>query len=224
MRRNLLLHLLPGAAIVIFYLIFAPVFVRLGFPRTASLLAGFLCVGMPLQIAILKRAKSIDFREPMPRWLFAALVVGLFALEIGILMLVPSVSSNLASLFSWLPSAMLPEPDVVTPSPVRSLVLITLVAQLLIDGIANPIVEEFYFRGFLLPRLGRLGWLAPVVNTALFTLGHFWQPYNYVSIFVAVLPMTLVTWWRRNIYVQMTLHCLANSIGASMALYAFFRS
>jgi uncharacterized protein len=63
-----------------------------------------------------------------------------------------------------------------------------------------------------------------VLNTALFTVGHFWQPYNYVSIFVAVLPLTIVTWWRRNIYVQMTLHCLANSIGASMALCAFFKS
>ncbi|MFD1537220.1 CPBP family glutamic-type intramembrane protease [Nonomuraea guangzhouensis] len=35
-----------------------------------------------------------------------------------------------------------------------------------LTGLAFPIIEELYFRGFLLPRLSRLGRWAPVVNAA----------------------------------------------------------
>ena len=36
------------------------------------------------------------------------------------------------------------------------------------SGIAVPVVEELYFRGFLLPRLSRLGIWAPILEMALF--------------------------------------------------------
>ena len=31
-----------------------------------------------------------------------------------------------------------------------------------------------------------------------------------------------VVWWRRNIYISMLLHCSGNTIGAALALLAFF--
>lgn len=222
-RRILLLHLAPGAAIVVFYLATAPLFVRMNFPVGAALLAGFLLVGMPLQLAIM-RNKAIRFREPMRAWLFAALVIGLFCLALALYFGTAFVSDFLAAkVFFWAPRWVLPGAEA-AEHPHRSLVLLTLLAQLLIDGVINPIVEEFYFRGFLLPRLEKFGWFAPAINTALFTLGHFWQPYNYVSIFVTVLPSTYVTWWRRNFYPQLVIHCLANSLGATLALISFFRA
>lgn len=223
----LALHLLPGAAVVTCYLLLAPAVTSRGFPQAAALLLGFLCVGMPLQLAVLKRERwRLEWRTPIPPRLFAILFVGLCALAALTLALLPlsAVSDYLARrVLWWLPAAALPEPAGASAQGVPSRVLATLIAQLAIDGIANPIVEELYFRGFLLPRLARLGRSAPLVNAALFTFGHFWQPYNYVSIFVTVLPVTIVTWWRRNIYLQMALHCLANMIGASLALYAFLR-
>jgi hypothetical protein len=39
-------------------------------------------------------------------------------------------------------------------------------------------VEEYYFRGYLLPRLSRFGSLAPVINVALFSLYHFFTPWQ----------------------------------------------
>ena len=53
-----------------------------------------------------------------------------------------------------------------------------------------------------------------------FALAHFWQPYNYLSIFVYVLPLTLFTFWRKNYYAQAFVHCFANSFGATLALAA----
>jgi membrane protease YdiL (CAAX protease family) len=160
----------------------------------------------------------------MPPWLFAALFVGLCGLVLIVLSMLPL--SKLADylgthVFAGLPHALRPAPDNAYAGFAPSFVVATLVGRIVIDGIANPIVEELYFRGYLLPRLTQFGWLAPLVHTALFTLAHFWQPYNYVTIFVTVLPLTYVTWWRRNIYLQMALHCFANTVGACLALYCF---
>ena len=125
------------------------------------------------------------------------------------------------NVFWWFPAAARPG---TTAAGAGAFVLPILILQVLIDGVANPVVEELYFRGYLLPRLAHLGWLAPFINTALFTVAHLWQPYAYVTIFVMVLPLTLITWWRKSFYVQMVAHCLANTIGATMSLMAHLQA
>jgi uncharacterized protein len=90
--------------------------------------------------------------------------------------------------------------------------------------LAVPVVEEVYFRGFLLPRMRYLGGMAPAANALLFALQHFWQPYNWVLIFLLNLPLTYVVWWKRNIYIGMLLHGSANTIGAVLTLAGFFAS
>ena len=233
--QSLFLHVLPGIVIFGFYVIAAPVlFTSFGVPRGGTILLGFMIVGMPLQLTLMKRQATaegkkgirevISFRQPQPFWLTIALVAVAFALAVGILATFPldRISSWLADkVFWWFPPPARPASDL---NGAGALVLATLVLQIIVDGIVNPIVEELYFRGFLLPRLSGLGWAAPVVNTALFTLAHLWQPYNYITIFTMVLPLTLITWWRRNIYVQMISHCLANTIGATISLHAYMQA
>jgi hypothetical protein len=62
--------------------------------------------------------------------------------------------------------------------------------------------------------LARLGWLALVLNSLLFTLGHFWQPYNYLLIFLLVLPEGFPVYWKRNIKISILLHCTGNTLAA----------
>src|SRR5205823_5289596 len=112
-------------------------------------------------------------------------------------------------------------PDV---PPERALILLALVLQLVIDGIAAPVMEEVYFRGFLLPRMRYLGALAPAINALLFAVQHFWQPYNWALILLLNLPLAYVVWWKRNIYIGMLLHASANTIGAVLSLVGFFGS
>jgi len=64
----------------------------------------------------------------------------------------------------------------------------TIVALSLVLNVAVPRVEELYFRGYLLPRLGRCGRWAPLVNTALFSVYHVWQPWEFFSRLAALLP------------------------------------
>jgi membrane protease YdiL (CAAX protease family) len=189
---------------------------------------------MPLQLGIMKHEATaegkdsikqvIGLRQRVPLWQAGALVLGFFALAIGMFALLPleQTSTYLAeNVFWWFPAAARPT---TTALSAGAFVLPILIFQILIDGAANPVVEEVYFRGYLLPRLAHLGWLAPVINTALFTAAHLWQPYAYVTIFVMVLPLTLITWWRKSFYVQMVAHCLANTVGATTSLVAHLQA
>jgi CAAX protease family protein len=101
------------------------------------------------------------FREPMPWWQYLALFLVLFVFAIGVLFTTSSVTAWLArTVFPWIPPYLKPDPPTFVPAPVRSAIMFTLVVALFVDGLINPIVEELCFRGYLLPRIAWLGWLA----------------------------------------------------------------
>jgi membrane protease YdiL (CAAX protease family) len=234
--RSATLHLLPGALIVTCYIIAAPPVVRLGFPPGLALLMGFVVVGMPLELGyLLYQGKKthgtmslrgiVLYREPMPIWQYAALFLLLLVLAFGVLFAISPLTDVLATrAFSWLPGYLLPGAESLYPTPARAAVLLVLVAGLIVDGIINPVVEEMYFRGYLLPRISRLGWLSPFVSASLFTLAHFWQPYNYALIFLIQLPLVYIVYWKRNIYIAILVHCAGNTIGAVLSLVSFMGS
>lgn len=78
--------------------------------------------------------------------------------------------------------------------------------------IAGPIVEELYFRGYLLPRIAYLKGFAPLINALLFALYHFWQPYALFTVTLFALPLAYAVWWKRNVYLPIIVHCLTNLI------------
>jgi membrane protease YdiL (CAAX protease family) len=75
----------------------------------------------------------------------------------------------------------------------------------------NIFGEEFWFRGYILPRqelaFGKAAWL---VNGLMFTLNHVWQPW----IFIAILPSSLLTAFivqvRKNTWISIVQHGVAN--------------
>jgi CAAX protease family protein len=227
----IVLHFLPAIAIAGAYWLVTPWASRMGVPHVAVLLAAFAVIGIPLQLGIIRRLSRaaghsvVRFITPIPLWQHVAGAAFLIAIEL-LLLRAPlgHVSDYLAGhVFASLPAAFSPAADEDLATASRNILLPMLLFQLLIDGIINPLVEERYFRGFLLPQLSRLRLGAPVVSTMLFAIAHFWQPYNYLSIFIYVLPLTLFTWWRKNYYAQAFVHCFANSFGAALALAAYFR-
>jgi membrane protease YdiL (CAAX protease family) len=69
-----------------------------------------------------------------------------------------------------------------------------------------PLVEELYCRGYLLPRLARLGTWAPMVNVALFALYHLWKPWDFLSLVVILAPMVYAVWRTRDVRVGIAVH------------------
>jgi membrane protease YdiL (CAAX protease family) len=88
-----------------------------------------------------------------------------------------------------------------------------IVALSAVTSVAVPIAEELYFRGYLLPRLpARPAW-APLLSAALFSLYHFWLPWDLLGRIVALLPVVYAVQWKRNVYLSLLVHCLLNTLG-----------
>jgi membrane protease YdiL (CAAX protease family) len=216
------LHLLPGAALTGFVLLTAPVL--------SPALALFLGIGVviaPIELGYLavyahrttghwSPLRAVAYREKVPVRRLLPLAVALAA---WFLLLVLPWSLFLDSwmadhLFGWMPSSItdMASTDSGGDTP-SGLGLIALISVLwLLNGLLGPITEELYFRGHLLPRIDRFGRWAPVINTALFSLYHFWSPWQVLVRLAGFLPMTWVTWRTRSVYVSMAAHITINTI------------
>jgi membrane protease YdiL (CAAX protease family) len=95
---------------------------------------------------------------------------------------------------------------------------LTLAAFLVLNGLVGPIVEELYFRGYLLPRMQGLGRWAPLVNVSLFSLYHFWSPWQIVARILGLGPMVYAVQWKRNVYLGMVVHCTLNTISVALVV------
>jgi hypothetical protein len=227
--RAVALHLLPGTLTMAALLAVAPPLLRAGWPLALAYQVAAALVGIPVMLGVIgwhaRRATgraglwaAIRYRGPQPLWVYLAVLVPMLAWAFGLLFANGPLREYLArNVFAWLPAYLLPDWQPPAP-PDRALLLAALVLQLLVDGFAAPVAEELYFRGFLLPRLGYLGAWAPAFNAALFTVQHWWQPYNWAQIFLIMLPLVYLVWWRRSVWISVVMHCIANSIGAALAL------
>jgi uncharacterized protein len=224
---SIVLHLFPSICVLIGSLISAPLVVRVGFPAELGILLSSLMLGVSLRLGYLfyqgkKRNGTFSLRGivlywgHMPWWQYLLIFLPFLVYALALEVLLQPVSKVLTThVFWWLPMALLPSTAALK---LTTATLITGLVLLLIDGIIAPLVEELYYRGYLLPRLSRLGWFAPLINSLLFTLGHFWQPYNYLFIFLLVLPEVCLVYWKRNIKISILLHCTGNTFAAVLSL------
>ena len=85
-------------------------------------------------------------------------------------------------------------------------------------------VEELYFRGYLLPRSTSLGKWAPAVNALLFSLYHFWSPWENVVRLLALTPFITIVWWKRNVYLAVLVHFTINLFSGISLLALILRT
>jgi uncharacterized protein len=227
------LSLIPGALVTIMFVALAPIATAAGFPVIAALLASIAIVMVPVELGIVMWAgrghasplgAMIPYREPISARDWAWLVPGLIVLAFlgfGIHMLIePQIIS---SLFSWVPDWFVSPlvPDRIADFSSTAWI-ITIAAYFALNGLIGPIVEETYFRGYLLPRMERFGRWAPLFNTALFSLYHFWSPWQFFARILGIGPMVYAVRWKRNIYLGMVVHCTLNVIGVSLVAMLVF--
>ena len=229
--RTVVLHLLPGVLMVAFYILAAPVVRGLGFPSLMAIYLAILFVLIPFELGYLfyrarKNGSSLGdmvlYREPVPKWQFVALVLGLLAWSsIFYVLIYPLLDVFfIENIFFWLPDSFFLVEDFARYS--TAALVITWAFGFAVNAIVGPIVEEVYFRGYLLPRISRFGAWAPLVNTVLFSVYHFFTPWQNVGRIVGLLPVVYAAWWKKSIYVSMGAHVLGNVSVMLILLPVFF--
>jgi uncharacterized protein len=222
----LALHLVPGALMTVAFVLLEPLADAAGFPPIAALLVAIVAILIPVELALVIRAgdrgagvrdaiaNAVPYREHVAGrrwlWLVPALILAAFV-GFGITASVePQITS---ALFGWLPDWFVRPIDLDrTAAYTRSAWLVTLAGYFVVNGLLGPIVEETYFRGYLLPRLERLGRWAPLVNVSLFSLYHFWSPWQLIARILGLGPTVYAVRWTRNIYLGMIVHASLNTL------------
>lgn len=220
------LHLVPGIVTAALFYSTAPLVMRAGLPAIA---AGMLAAAVGIVAAelgwLLYQAHRLtgtwSLRSVLPYrptpfgWRKALLVVGLLVWAIAAAILLGGLKPVIVdNFFGWMPAwAINPLPDDIASATSGTMLLLTALGLLLVNVLAGPVVEELYFRGYLLPRLAKLGIWAPLVNVSLFSLYHLWKPWDLLTLIVILTPMAYAVWYTRDIRIGIAVHVGLNGIG-----------
>jgi uncharacterized protein len=235
--KTLALHLLPAAAAFAAALLLAPLLIRLHIPPTFAITLAFAFVLIPIELGLLLRAahkatgryslKSLpsilSYREPIRKYWF--LVPALFVVAIAITVTWSPIGKAIEGLLHGIyPDWLLPRSEDMA-EVTRPVLIATLAITLLIDGILNPIVEELYFRGYLLSRIPvTAAWRMISLGALLFAVQHYWQPQNWGLIFLIYLILIYFVVRARSFKLAIVLHVLANSLGILLTLISVLTS
>jgi membrane protease YdiL (CAAX protease family) len=228
------LHLAPGAIFTLIYALLAQPAQRLGLNNllTFNLLAVLVLV--PLELGILfvvgkKHSGRFTLqgvvlnrqRLPLGQLLGLALLT-LVYLVVCFTQLQTCLDPWLQkTLFGWVPEWFMLMHGL-SQAP-RNLAILTILVSMVCTSWIAPFVEEYYFRGYLLPRLARFGSLAPVINGVLFTLYHFFTPWQALTRIIALVPMVWLVQRKRNLYISVIAHMLLNTLSLLPSLIALMK-
>jgi membrane protease YdiL (CAAX protease family) len=222
--QTIALHLLPGVIATGVYLLAVPIVTAWGYPAITALYLPMILTVIAAELGyLLWRGRGslrdvVNYRQPVPAWQYVVYPVLIVVWGVVVTALVsPLDNLALSALFAWLPDWYALRDLLTIPAAYpRSALLVTAACALVLNGLVGPIVEELYFRGHLLPRMAALGRWAPVVNVVLFSLYHFWTPWQFLSRVVLLLPMVYLVWRKQNLYLSIIAHCLLNLIGTTV--------
>lgn len=219
------LHLFPGAVIAFVFIILAY------FMRSSEMPAVFwfylaIPMGMiPAELGyLLNKGRQrngnlslngvLAYQDPLSWKQYLWMVPATFVSMLVMLTLAGVGDSWFyTNVFGWLPSwldvELLDAADVSQP--------LLLIAAFLFSGLVGPIIEELYFRGYLLPRMSAYGRWADLLHTFLFATYHFWSPWRLVQRTIAVLPLAIAP-KHSNLNVAIITHVLLNTIGFTLTI------
>jgi membrane protease YdiL (CAAX protease family) len=218
-----LLHLAPGILFAVFFWVLSWLLIRRGLTGYLALLIAIPACLAPMELGVMllwsvrftgtgSLPKAIGYRSK-GTWveyvvwpLLLLLCWGVLSIALG-----PITLYLEAHLPAWLPEwatqGALIQGLASRPPLQRNL---TLALAVLLSGFVAPVVEELYFRGFLLPRMEHWGWAAPIVNALLFAVYHFYFPGNVLAIVVVFVPISYVVRAKKNWRIGLIVHITSN--------------
>jgi len=228
--QSIILHLLPGILLLLFFLLAAPIVENLGLPLRFAAMLGVFLVLLPFELGVLfhegKKQNGrfslrgvVAYRERIPLWQYFLWVPLLVVWSSAwVLLLSPFGDFLIKTVFSWLPEWFIYSDN----STASRALLVIMVMMYGIANVSAAIVEELYFRGYLMPRLSRLKGWAPLVNTVLFALQHFLTPWQVPFIILGVLPQAYLVSKKRNIFLGILAHSTLNLLSTVLLIRSVF--
>ncbi len=160
---------------------------------------------------------TLEYRHNINKWKAVLLVVALFLIAGFASKFVGELENTLVMPFvhKYIPDYFIVE-NFVNQLDLYSqpLIWLTVILFIITNSFVLPIIEELYFRGYMLPRLKRYKVFAPILVTVVFSLYHFWSPWQNIRRIVGILPYTYAVWKKENIYIGIIVHCLCNLVGS----------
>lgn len=218
-------HLYPGLLLTAFFAGLTPFLAPIGIPSQMVLLLGIPTIILPVMYVHLKNSKKkenkesiidlIPYRNELPRLKLISITIGLvvFAfLMYGITQPLNEIITK--KMLFWIPEIYQIQNF---QGYSEDILIITLLLNLILNGLVAPLIEEIYFRGYLLPRMSAMGKYAPLASTLLFSVYHFWQPQIYLTLILSLLPMIYLTWRLKSIKLAIYTHCGLNLVGALLS-------
>jgi membrane protease YdiL (CAAX protease family) len=227
--ESLLFHLLPGILIGAVYYLIVPAIQSAGYPSVMALILIAIFVLVPIELGILLwqgkgrngklSLKGIVLYRGKLAWHQYLLWIVVIFISSGLIMTVLNpVSAFIEGWFKWIPENLRLGMGL-SDTFSRSKLIQTYALHFIFIVIVAPLIEELYFRGFLLPRMPeKLGWSGPLVHSVLFALYHTWSPWMFLARTLALLPLIYVVRWKKNIFLGIGAHWLINSIDFVMGV------
>lgn len=223
--QSILYHLYPGVLITLFFGMTTPYFVKMGAPPQLSLLVAIVVIVTPVLFLHLRYAKKheqvsriidlVEYKEILPNKKLFLYTLGLIVFAFLVYGITQPINEVLTDkLLYWLPDWYKVRDF---EGYARTIIIVTLILNLILNGLLAPYLEEFYFRGYLLPRMHTWGKYAPVMSAILFSFYHFWQPQIYLTLLIALFPMIYLVWKTRSLKLAIYTHCGLNIIGALLS-------
>ena len=216
--QSLILHLLPGILVGCFYFLALKPVANIGYPSFFAQFLAFAFILVPFELGFLfvqgKKKTGrftlrgiISYQKSIPWWQYFIWVPIIFVIVGAIMTLFKPIDSYLQKvLFFWIPDVNIGLDGTYS----RKILIVTYSVFLIINVFLAPMVEELYFRGYLLPRMK--GKCALLSHSFLFAAIHVFSPWMIIARTIGFLPIIIGT-TKKNIYVGMIVHMLCNAVG-----------
>lgn len=94
----------------------------------------------------------------------------------------------------------------------KPVLIVACIYYFLFNVFVGPITEELFFRGYLTSHYNKQTVFTPILIAILFSLYHFWLPFNNIFRILVFAPVAYVAYKKKNLYISMLFHCMCNLI------------
>lgn len=231
-KGSIIIFLIPASILYIAHYYFAPAFIQhTGQPYLiAYLIAWFTTMLMffiASIIAYLKEGHPVKIKEFIDRYRLSRMPKQDWIWILIVLIIQAGTYFGLGFTSKWLAKIPIFAPHPVfapefgpaggsahIPGELMGMTLLGkwwIVIVYLFGWIFNILGEEFWFRGYLLPRqelsFGKFAWIA---NGLMFGFNHIWQPWNLLMIIPGALIGAYIVHKRKNTWVLLIPHGILN--------------